>query len=351
MRLRARINGKQINIGTNLNADSTLNDLLLDLINVSKEDYNVDKLSIRVGYPPKVLDISDKNAILSNLGIKDGETFIIENLDESRKSADSNLPTISKNTSNASYSSGGSNIKTFSNLSNNSNTSNDTKNDKLAQLEAYIPFPYGGIITLRSIPDDNSCLFHSISYAFSKNMYTPNDLRYRVASYIKQHQDFYNEAILGRKVNDYCEWICKPNTWGGSIEMNILSEILEIQIDSIQISTLRIDSFGEDKNYKSRIILFYGGIHYDAAAVTEASDRLDRSKDLTLFNIIDGLPMKEDPYIACALDLAKILKDRHQFTEESSFTLKCGICNTPLVGSKKAQEHAEKTGHTDFVEY
>jgi ubiquitin thioesterase OTU1 len=51
-----------------------------------------------------------------------------------------------------------------------------------------------------------------------------------VASAILSDPIQYNEAILGRSVEEYIEWILKPNSWGGAIELAILSELLELGI-------------------------------------------------------------------------------------------------------------------------
>jgi ubiquitin thioesterase OTU1 len=49
-----------------------------------------------------------------------------------------------------------------------------------------------------------------------------------VASAILSNPIQYNEAILGRPIDEYIEWILKPNSWGGAIELAILSELLEL---------------------------------------------------------------------------------------------------------------------------
>ena len=40
-----------------------------------------------------------------------------------------------------------------------------------------------------------------------------------------------------------------------------------------------------------------------------------------------------------------------QFTDTGSFTLRCGACQTGVVGQRGAQKHAKETGHQNFSEY
>jgi ubiquitin thioesterase OTU1 len=39
-----------------------------------------------------------------------------------------------------------------------------------------------------------------------------------------EHPDEYNEAILDNRPEDYSEWIVYGDSWGGGIELSILSK-------------------------------------------------------------------------------------------------------------------------------
>ena len=74
-------------------------------------------------------------------------------------------------------------------------------------------------LILRNIPDDNSCLFNSISYAISgydsfKNISPPEELRKVVVNYIEKDPELYSDLILGRPREEYCRWIIKKDSWG-----------------------------------------------------------------------------------------------------------------------------------------
>lgn len=69
--------------------------------------------------------------------------------------------------------------------------------------------------------------------------------------------------MLGRPNDEYCEWIRKPASWGGAIEVSILSNYYGIEIDVVDITNALINRFGEDKEYGMRVFLLFDGIHYD----------------------------------------------------------------------------------------
>lgn len=65
-----------------------------------------------------------------------------------------------------------------------------------------------------------------------------------VSNAIRHDALTYNEAILGRDPELYCQWIMQPNSWGGAIELAIFSDYFQVEIDSIDVATLRVDRFG-----------------------------------------------------------------------------------------------------------
>lgn len=72
------------------------------------------------------------------------------------------------------------------------------------------------------------------------------------------HYTFYS-----RPNDDYVQWIMKTESWGGGIELSILAEFYEMEISVVDIQSLHVSKFGEDKNYSQRMLLLYDGIHYD----------------------------------------------------------------------------------------
>ena len=90
-----------------------------------------------------------------------------------------------------------------------------------------------------------------------------NYLRELIAAAVASDPEKYNEAYLGRSNTDYCDWIKKSESWGGGIEVAILSEFYGYEITVVNIQSLNISRFGEDRNYSERFLLLYDGIHYD----------------------------------------------------------------------------------------
>lgn len=88
-------------------------------------------------------------------------------------------------------------------------------------------------------------------------------MREIIAHAVAAEPDEYCEAMLGRPNKDYCEWIMKPNSWGGAIELSILSKFYGLEIAVVDSSNGILNRFGEDQHYAQRVFLIFDGIHYD----------------------------------------------------------------------------------------
>lgn len=88
-------------------------------------------------------------------------------------------------------------------------------------------------------------------------------MREVIAKHVENDKETYNEAILGRPNVEYCIWIQEIDSWGGAIEVSILSSFFGVEIDVVDIQNAIIIRFGEDKNYGMRVFLLFDGIHYD----------------------------------------------------------------------------------------
>jgi ubiquitin thioesterase OTU1 len=208
-----------------------------------------------------------------------------------------------------------------------------------------VPVPdRGGTMVLRVMPDDNSCMFRALGSAvLTDTLDSMTELRSLVAQAIQRDPDMYNEAVLQRSPDEYCKWISYSDSWGGGIELSILSQEFDIEIASINVQDLRVDRFNEGK--KKRCILVYSGIHYDTIAfVPSASSTYDPENDIKLFDAQDGVMLE------AARQLCGELKKQHYFTDTQKFDIKCNTCGWQGAGERGAVKHAEETGHTDFGE-
>ena len=115
-------------------------------------------------------------------------------------------------------------------------------------------------IKKKDIPADNSCLFNAVNFAINQNADSPEIIRGIISSEIKFNQEEYNSAVLDKDPEEYCKWIMKKETWGGGIELSILSKFFQIQIGVADIQHITIEYFG---NYNKCIYLLYDNIHYD----------------------------------------------------------------------------------------
>jgi len=195
------------------------------------------------------------------------------------------------------------------------------------------------------VPADNSCLFTSVFFCIENgklDLSCQKSMRELIAHTVKSDPVTFNDAILGKTSSEYCKWIKDDSNWGGGIEIMILSKYYKIEICVVDIQTCRIDRFGEDYNYPSRVFIIYDGIHFDPLFMDspEAS-----SKKQTRFSVYDDDVWKQ------ALEMAREVKAARQFVDVNNFKLKCLVCQKALSGQKAAQEHAEQTGHTNFGEF
>ncbi|KAF9119370.1 ubiquitin-specific protease otu1, partial [Mortierella sp. 14UC] len=206
-----------------------------------------------------------------------------------------------------------------------------------------------GLLVLREVEDDNSCLFNAIAYTLDPSMKSNvQGLRQIVAKAIEANPDAYPDVVLGRPRKDYCDWIRKENSWGGAIELAIFSEYYKIEIDSIDVSTNRVDRFGEGQ-YDQRALVMYSPFSspypvytkpdYDAVALTPSLD-IPAECDQTQFE------NSSEDILTAGIRLAAKLKQAHKYTDLATFTLRCSVCQVGLKGEKDAQQHAQSTMHT-----
>jgi len=202
----------------------------------------------------------------------------------------------------------------------------------------------GGILTRRVVPADNSCLFTSVDFVLHDGTRVDTDamqsLRCIIADIVAADPVAYNEAFLGQPNDEYCIWIKDESSWGGAIELSILSRYYGVEVDVIDTQTGRIDRFGQSDNYNTRVLLIYDGIHYDPLVMESA----DGATVSTVF------PTSDEAVLLQALEIGAEAKSCRQFTDVSNFSLRCLICQTLLRGQKDAMEHGRRTGHTNFGE-
>ncbi|KAJ3191754.1 ubiquitin-specific protease otu1 [Irineochytrium annulatum] len=286
-------------------------------------------LLIKAGFPPIRIAQADDTP-LSGCGIRDGDIIVVEFCAEATPP-----PTVA----NAPSPRPGAGMATVSPPSQTLPTSRGDAS-KTASASG-MPLD-DGVLVVREMADDNSCLFHAIGYLLNNDA---GSLRDVVAKQVLADPINFNEAILGKEPSAYASWIKSRQSWGGAIELAIFSKFFKVEICSVDISSLRVDRFGDGEGFGSAAIIFYSGIHYDAVALSPSAGA-PKEFDQTTFE-----KAQVDKALKAAVRLAEIWKKEHKFTDLANFTLKCGVCMTGLKGQKEAQAHAMETGHTSFTEY
>ena len=195
----------------------------------------------------------------------------------------------------------------------------------------------------RYVDADNSCLFSSIAYLTDKkNFGEMSSAYYRnmIVEFLFNNE--FDEALLGGTKSDYIDEIANPNKWGGGIEIKIFSEILELEIGVVDVQTNRIDVFGQDKSYKSRIYLLYNGVHYDPL-VMNFDETSEPDSDITIFD-------SEDNKVSESFkNLIKMYNVKGDFVDFSKLvSLECVDCNEKFLNEELATNHARKSDHWNF---
>lgn len=313
------------------------------------EKSGVPSFDLKTGYPPQPIDISQFDPItaLRDTGLKlDGEQLVVVPRDVaaqlSHPMADTTpgraaaLPGSQQARENQE-----SGLQQPLSLTRNAKDV-ETDPPEVAVAEA------GGTLVLRVMPDDNSCMFRALGSAvMGDTLDIMHELRSIVATGIQSQPDLYNEAVLQKSPDDYCRWIQRDESWGGGIELSILSQHFDIEVCSINVQDLRIDRFNEGK--PTRCILVYSGIHYDTIALSPSSpphthSDLPPELDIKVFDAHDEIVLDK------ARELCRILQSRRYYTDTAGFSIKCNVCGWKGNGETGAMQHAKETSHMDFGE-
>ncbi|KAL2264015.1 hypothetical protein VTK26DRAFT_3570 [Humicola hyalothermophila] len=292
---------------------------LQDLVELIKAKTELSNFSLKSGYPPKPLDIGPavQNATLKDLKLR-GETILVAPSDPRPPATEVQPASAEPKSKPLPFTPKG-----------------------IEPDETSLAWPErGGYMVLRVMPDDNSCMFTAFGGAVGLD--NPSRvLRDKIADYILAHPTEYNAAILGEEPRRYTTKMRQMDTWGGAIELSILSDIYDLEICSVDVQSLRVDRFGEGK--ENRVIILYSGIHYDRIAFcADLSHPVE--VDVTRWPTEDGAVLDK------ARELARQLQRVHYYTDTTGFVIKCELCHWIGQGVRDAKKHEQETGHTAFQE-
>lgn len=293
---------------------------------------NLSVSSLKTGFPPAAVNTASKLLPIKETGIKDGDQVMV---------------TFTEADQDASKTTGLTEAKSAVKL--DSHLKPDIPHTLIDGSDEFL--------ILRNIPDDNSCMFNSLSYALygpdaykSGGKCPPSTLREIVVDTILSKPEVYNEAILGRKVQDYCNWISKKDSWGGAIELGIFASHFKIQINCLDIELGQFITFeNEYERPSSFIVLLYLGIHYDVLAANKCLLNSDDDKkgDVCLWKLGSS---QCDKVKEASLRLGRFLQTQNYATNTTTFRVRCLICYKILIGEMGASKHANETGHFNYGE-
>jgi ubiquitin thioesterase OTU1 len=193
------------------------------------------------------------------------------------------------------------------------------------------------------VDSDNSCLFSSIGYLVdNKNFSESTKYQYRqlLVNYLEDNN--IDSEMLEIPKEDYIENIQDPSTWGGAIELKLFSDMLQVEIASIDVQSNRVDIFGQDKKYPQRIYVLYNGVHYDPLVMAYTEDSKDDITNFASDDIETLISLQE--YV-------KVFKDVGDFVDLANMnSFECDNCKTLFENHREAYNHANNFEHWNFNE-
>lgn len=250
-----------------IDQDATLSDIV-EKCRLAAGISTKETIEIRSGFPPKQIPLDNLEEKATVFGIRPNDQIIISSKAPMDNDTTGHAPKDKLSTFQPAHVS----------VSNNSKTSNQSKQAQMNKItgndhETPSVRVSDGYLVLRVMEDDNSCLFRAVGYALMRDLDGVAELRSLVAQTVVGNTETYNEAILGRKPEEYARWINQSNSWGGAIELKIFADHFGVEIMSLDVQSGRLDRFGEgNSNIQGCVVVVYSGIHYDTIALNPQYD-------------------------------------------------------------------------------
>lgn len=149
-------------------------------------------------------------------------------------------------------------------------------------------------VVVRSVPSDNSCLFHAALYILeNKARGDFMKMRKKVSDVVAAHPRLFNKDYLGMSNEAYCANVVSPDFWGGAIEFSILSFLYDIELRSFDMKAGgKMYTYGSDEKHSRVAFLMYiNGNHYEPIAVSPYGNAPE-SKDQVIFSTQDTVLME-----------------------------------------------------------
>ena len=294
----------------------------------------------KLGFPPVDVDVDDEAASCASLGVRGGETLAVTAIaleDAAVASSDATAAPMTTYASMANMDEDEAFARALAMSMNEGLDGISTSTSDFIRLEDMHAIR-------RVIASDNSCLFNAVGYCCEKSLRESTRLRKVIVDAIRADPSTFDEVFLGKAPTEYADWISKPNSWGGQVELFILAKAVRVEIAAYDIQTERCDVYGQDAGYEDRIMVIYDGLHYDSIVLNPSSIGADVEKD------VSRVPAST-PALASVAALVRSQHAAKKFTDTANFSLRCLVCQKGLTGQDEAVAHAKSTGHANFGEY
>ena len=215
----------------------------------------------------------------------------------------------------------------------------------------------------REVPKDHACLFASLvmlvdgveTYRSSTDRFSAVlELRKHCADTVVGDAETWPEWKLGRAPAEYAAWITKPDTWGGEIELLILSAKLGVEVSVVDMATQNIITYNEHAppaSKQGRVHLLYTGQHYDPIVQVDT----DGNDVLIVPLAVAGAAGSAE---AGAAQLKQLAGNAYAEAERKKRQrvvkkIKCTDCGALLDNASAFQEHCmdEDIEHSDDFAY
>ncbi|KAG9394952.1 OTU-like cysteine protease [Carpediemonas membranifera] len=182
---------------------------------------------------------------------------------------------------------------------------------------------------------DGACLFHAVTSLFASvdPHLTHYKLRHAAVTTImdNQHDERFSEAMLGMDIGVYVSQMRAQDTWGGGIELAILSDVLHVELAVVDVADETTVVFGEGAGWSKRGYLLFFNDHYESLGI-EAGGVMHK-----IFS-----PGDDIVYTMMLSFSADILE------QERRSVYICSLCGGRLVGQTALSKHAKLTGHDKY---
>eukprot|EP00792_Barthelona_sp_PAP020_P010674 TRINITY_DN424_c0_g1_i1.p1 TRINITY_DN424_c0_g1~~TRINITY_DN424_c0_g1_i1.p1 ORF type:complete len:242 (+),score=62.74 TRINITY_DN424_c0_g1_i1:144-869(+) len=212
---------------------------------------------------------------------------------------------------------------------------------------------------IRQVPADDNCLFTVFSHCCSGQEFIEvQNLRNICAETFITNPSLYSFAPEYTPAAYYEEikayGVTGKKKWGGDIEIMILSEYFKVNVIVIDFSSRTkspvTTTFKSNPASEGYIFLFFDGTHYNcfAANPVECEEgewtSPQKDMDICIFSAQNVDKILDEK----VLPLAIKKKEKGEFFNPYSVNLMCNSCGMIFDTTKKAERHAEFTGHVNF---